>query len=83
MGVYLPGGAVYALEGDDSAQREMIWQRCAGQICEAAIQMDAEEVAAVTGAEQILVGYQMNRGQEPIVLSVNTATYGEALDAIR
>ena len=46
MGVYLPGGAVYRFANDEEAeQREMIWQRCLGDVCEAAFALTPEEIA--------------------------------------
>lgn len=80
MGVYLPAGAVYRFAGqDDIAQREMIWQRCLGQICEAAVPLDDDEMALFGQAETILFGFRMDPGEEPVVVSVDVSRFAEAM----
>lgn len=82
--VFLAGGAVYRLEGDDEApQREMIWQRCAGALCEAALLLEAEELAAMDGAGAILFGYRMGPTTDPIITRVDMTDFGAGLDALR
>ncbi|MEM9708503.1 MAG: invasion associated locus B family protein [Pseudomonadota bacterium] len=57
MGAYLPGGAVYRIGGrEDLEQRSMVWQRCLGELCEAAIQVDKEEIALMQEEGAILFG---------------------------
>ncbi|MEY1556716.1 invasion associated locus B family protein [Yoonia sp. R2331] len=84
MGVYLPAGLSYRAEAaPDTAQQAMIWQRCAGQICEAALQLDADGLAELNDAEQVLFGYLPQPGAEPVIARVNTSTLIAALDATR
>ena len=84
MGVYLPGGAVYRFEGqDDVEQREMVWQRCADTVCEAAAPVDEEELARFAEADGLLFGFRMDAQAEPIVLRVDLEQFGEAVDLIR
>ncbi len=84
MGVYLPGGAVFRPADDETAeQQSMIWQRCAGAICEAALQLTADNVENLAAAESIIFGYQANPGQDPIVTRVSTSAFADALNAIR
>ncbi len=84
MGVYLPGGVSFREAADEDApQQAMVWQRCAGQICEAALQLDAVSLQALNDAEQVLFGYQPQPGSAPVIAQVNTATLIEALDATR
>lgn len=84
MGVYLPGGAVYRIAGNEELeQRSMVWQRCLGQLCEAAIQLDAEEIDMMAEGEAILFGYRMDAGAEPIILRVDTAAFADGVAAIR
>ncbi|MEL6645416.1 MAG: invasion associated locus B family protein [Pseudomonadota bacterium] len=84
MGVYLPGGAVYRIAGNEEVeQRSMVWQRCLGQLCEAAIQLDAEEIEMMSEGEAILFGYRMDAGAEPIILRVDTAAFADGVSAIR
>lgn len=83
IGVYLPGGAVYRLadtEGEE--QREMIWQRCLGELCEAAISLSAEEIEKFATAKGILFGYRANAEADPIVVRVDVAEFANAITAI-
>lgn len=83
MGVYLPGGAVFGTEGStEDEQMEMIWQRCLGRICEAAIALSAEDIAKFTDAGSMLFGYRMQVEADPIVVRVDVSRFGEALAAI-
>lgn len=84
IGVYLPGGAVFrAAEDEEAEQQGMVWQRCFGQICEAALALDAEAVANLTASGRILFGYQANPGEPAVITAVDVSTFAEALDAIR
>lgn len=84
IGVYLPGGAVYRLEGkDDEEQREMIWQRCLGDLCEAALSITADEMAKFTEAGGILFGYRPDIEAEPVIVRAEVARFGEAVGALR
>ena len=83
MGVYLPAGAVYRpQEPADSDQRELIWQRCGGEICEAALQMDGAEVTGLSASGAILFGYQMDPGSPPVITRVDMTGFDEALAAL-
>ncbi len=82
--VYLAGGAVYRLDGDeDGPQREMIWQRCMGGICEAALVLEADEIEAMNAAGAILFGYRMEPTSDPIVTLVDLEAFATGLDALR
>lgn len=82
--VFLAGGAVYRLQGDEETpQREMIWQRCYGNICEAAIVLEAEELSAMNEAGAILFGYRLEPNSEPIVTLVDLQEFTNGLDALR
>lgn len=84
MGVYLPGGAVFRLEGDDEEpQQEMIWQRCLGDVCEAALALDSEMLGKMTKAGAILFGYRGDVSSEPIITRVSLEKFGEGLNALR
>ncbi len=84
IGAYLPFNVSFQPEADENPQpQRMIWQRCLGQICEAALQFSAEELAALNDAEQVLFGYQPAPGVDALVTRVSTGTLVEALDAIR
>jgi invasion protein IalB len=80
MGVYLPGGAVYRFaELDEEPQREMIWQRCFGDVCEAAIPLAEEELAVFARAQSMLFGFRMDAEEEPIILRVDVSRFAEAI----
>ena len=84
MGVHLPGGAVFrAAEDDSSPQREMIWQSCSGRICEAAILLTADDLAALEAEGSHLFGYRLAPTAEPTIVAVSLADLTPALDAIR
>lgn len=83
IGVYLPGGAVYRFAGrDDLEQREMVWQRCFGNICEAAIALDEEELAVFGEAETMLFGFRGDADSEPVIISVDISQFAEAVAMI-
>lgn len=83
MGVYLPGGAVYRFANDEEAeQREMIWQRCLGDICEAAIALTPEELGLFAEAGSLLFGYRADVQSEPIIAAVDVSQFAEAIAAI-
>lgn len=83
MGVYLPGGAVYRFADDEEAeQREMVWQRCLGDVCEAAIALTPEELSAFTEAGSLLFGYRADVQSEPIIAEVDVSRFAEAIAAI-
>jgi len=80
MGVHFPSGAVFRMENaSDGAQEQMIWQRCHGEICEAAIQLDAELLDKFDQDEAILFAYRMNPKEEPRVMRVRLEGFSEGL----
>lgn len=84
IGVYLPGGAVYRIAGkDDLEQREMIWQRCLGGVCEAATGLDEAEIENLKDAESILFGYRMDAEGEPLIVNIDMSRFSEGLNALR
>tara|TARA_R110002096_G_C14660778_1_gene727809 strand:- start:19147 stop:19692 length:546 start_codon:yes stop_codon:yes gene_type:complete len=83
IGVFLPGGAVYRIAEDDTLeQREMIWQRCLGELCEAAINLSAEEIELFGEKGAILFGYRSDANAEPIIVRVDTSEFPAAVAAI-
>lgn len=82
-GVWLPGGAVYRFADDETLeQREMTWQRCGDDLCEAAIGLDGAEVALFAEKDQLLFGYSVARDAQPVVVGVDISRFGEGLEAI-
>ncbi|MDE0591502.1 invasion associated locus B family protein [Halocynthiibacter sp. C4] len=84
MGVYLPGGAVYRFtENEEVEQRDMIWQRCAADICEAAAPLDDDELAIFAEHDSLLFGFRPTADGEPVILNVDISSFAEAIAALR
>lgn len=84
MGVYLPGGAVYRFgDSETLEQRDMIWQSCADQVCEAAAPLDEEELALFESHSDILFGFRPAAGDDPVVLRVSIEGFAEAIATLR
>lgn len=81
MGVHLPSGAVYRLQTpEDEPQRQMIWQRCLDDICEAAIQLDTRELELFGQSDAILFAYRLSPEDEPRIMQINLAGFLEGLE---
>lgn len=84
MGVFLPGGAVYRFaEDEEIEQREMVWQSCQGQICEAAFPLDDEELALMSEHDAILFGYRMSAQADPVVIEVDISEFRRGIEILR
>lgn len=84
MGVYLPGGAVYRFgDNETEEQRDMIWQSCSGEVCEAAAPLDEEELALFAEHSDILFGFRRAAEDDPVVLRVNIEGFAEAIASLR
>lgn len=91
IGAYLPGGAVYRLdlgkevaaEDEAAKQREMIWQRCLGDLCEAAISISTAEMESFTSTGRILFGYRADVQGDPVIVQADVSRFAEAIAAIR
>lgn len=81
MGVHLPSGAVYRFETPEGEpQRQMIWQRCMDEICEAAIQLDEDELALLGQNDALLFAYRMSPQDEPRIMQVSLAGFADGLE---
>ena len=81
MGVHLPSGAVYRFENPEGEpQRQMIWQRCMEDICEAAIQLDERELELLGQNDSLLFAYRMMPQDEPLVMRVSLDGFQEGLE---
>ncbi|WP_185020774.1 invasion associated locus B family protein [Histidinibacterium lentulum] len=84
MGVFLPGGAVYRFaENEEVEQREMVWQSCQGQICEAAYPLDDDELALMGEHDAMLFGYRMSADSDPIVIEVDISEFTRGIGVLR
>lgn len=84
MGAYLPAGAVYRFDDDDEdeEQRNMVWQRCMDGLCEAAVQLDQEELENFAANDRLLFGYRPDVDAEPLIVGLDISQFNEALTAI-
>ena len=83
LGAYLPSSPVIGRpDAAEEEQYEMIWQRCMGQVCEAAMVVQPEELAKFKTAQSLLFGYRMDKTQDPIVVQVDVSRLEEGLGAI-
>lgn len=84
IGIYLPGGAVYRSEAsEDAPVTGLVWQRCLGEICEAALALDAAKVGELVASDAILFAYQVNPGEDRRVVRVDLAEFEAGLAAIQ
>ena len=80
MGVHLPSGAVYRLRTpEDAPQREMIWQRCMSDVCEAALPLDADELALFSQNDALLFAYRMSPNEEARIIQVSLNGFEDGL----
>ena len=83
IGAYLPASPVISrLETGNRDQQNFTWQRCMGDICEAATAISAQELATYKTAKNVVFGYRMNQGDDPIVVRVDVSRLEEGLNAI-
>jgi len=83
MGVFLPGGAVYRFaDRDDLEQRDMIWQRCLGEVCEAAAPLDTAELKLFGENKAILFGFRTDAEAEPVIVRVDISQFVAGLDRL-
>ena len=81
MGVHLPSGAGYRFETpEDEPQRQMVWQRCMDNICEAAIQLDEQELEFFGQNDSILFAYRLTPQDEPRIMQVSLAGFLDGLE---
>lgn len=81
VGAYLPSGFSIRPEASGE-QTTFIWQTCTPQICEAVIELTADQIADLEGAGDILGGYRPALGAEPVVFRFNMAGATEGLAAL-
>ena len=81
IGAYLPSGIVYQVEGDDTPQRELIWQRCLGELCEGALALDDAEIERLSQGTMLL-GYRPAPGSDPMILRIQLDGFGDGVAAI-
>ena len=83
MGVYLPAAAVVRwVNSPEGEQKKMTWQRCMGEICEAALAISPSDLANFTKAGDILFGYRMQVREDPTIVKVDVSRLSEAVSAL-
>lgn len=81
IGAYLPSGVAYHVVGDDTPQREMIWQRCLGSICEGALALDDAEIERLSEGT-MRFGYRPAPGADPVVVNIQLDGFAEGVAAM-
>jgi invasion protein IalB len=81
VGAYLPSGFSIRPEASEE-QTVFVWQTCTPQICEAVIELTADQITALEGAGDILGGYRLALGAEPVVFRFQMAGVTEGLAAL-
>ncbi|MCU0829864.1 MAG: invasion associated locus B family protein [Tabrizicola sp.] len=85
VGVYLPFGMALQPEVPDgeATLRQMIWQSCNGQVCEALVEFGPEEIASFVGPDiAILASYQPSLGKDPVVFRFSMDGLVDGMDAL-
>lgn len=82
-GVYLPHGfAVKPAQGEADETR-FVWQSCSRDLCEAMIEVSADELAALEDAEGgLIAGFRPGLLAQPVVFSLSLAGASEGLAAL-
>jgi len=83
MGAFLAQKpALRMVEPKDSPEQAFTWQRCFKDVCEAAIVLSADEVAAMSKGDKALFGYKIDPKADPIVAPVNMGQLDTGLAAV-
>lgn len=81
MGVHLASGAVYRVpQPENEPQKQMVWQRCADEVCEAAIQLGERDLDLFAQNETLIFAYRQNPQDEPRFISVSLNGFGDGLE---
>jgi len=82
-GVYLPNGfAVKPAEGEAEETR-FVWQSCSRDLCEAVIELSADELATLEDAPGgLIAGFRPGVLAEPVIFNLSVAGASEGLAAL-
>lgn len=82
-GVYLPHGFAVKPARGDADETRFVWQSCSRDLCEAMIEISADELAALEGAEGgLIAGFRPGLLAQPVVFSLTFAGASEGLAAL-
>lgn len=83
VGVYFPAGFAIRPENSDEILR-FVWQSCGRDLCEAAVEIDAETLAKLTAEGTTILGaYRPNIQAENFVFSFSMTGAAQGLDALK
>lgn len=84
IGVHLPSGfAIKPADADDAnEQKEFVWQSCSRDICEAVVELSAEEVAGLEAADTLIGGYRPAIEAQPLLFRLSIQGLEEGLTAL-
>lgn len=83
-GAYLPAG--FAIRGEsaaDDAQRDLTWQSCSGDLCEALTAFTSDEIAALEDGGDVIAGYRPSLQSEAVIFRFSMVGAGAGLDALK
>ena len=81
-GVYFPAG--FALKPQDSDKRyDFVWQSCGRDICEALLELSADQIAELEEVESVIAGYRPNLVSQPVVFKLGIIGAGAGLEALK
>ena len=81
-GVYFPSG--FAFKPEDADKRyEFTWQSCTRDLCEALLEIEPDDLAALASAETgVIAGYRPSLAVDPLVFRFSLAGAEEGLSAL-
>lgn len=81
-GVYFPSGFAFKPEAGE-ARYEFTWQSCTRDLCEALLEIDPGDLAALAGEESgVIAGYRPSLALDPLVFRFSLAGVVEGLSAL-
>lgn len=84
IGAHFPSGFAIKpvdAEGTDG-QKEFVWQSCSREICEALVELSAEEVATLESADPLIGGYRPAITSQPLLFRLSVLGLEEGLTAL-
>jgi invasion protein IalB len=85
VGVYLPAG--FAIRPENGADEDIVtftWQACTAQLCEALVELNDDQIAALSAAEgTVIASYRPGLRAEPLVFRLSMAGLEPGLAALR
>ncbi|MBC7157796.1 MAG: invasion associated locus B family protein [Rhodobacteraceae bacterium] len=82
-GAYLPSGFVLRGEGaPEDSQRQLVWQTCAGAVCEALLSLPEADIAALEDGGDVIAAYRPSVQSEAVIFRFSVAGAQAGLEAL-